>query len=416
MHTTQNIYIIEIDEEIKILTANCRRENIEEEHKIVYDDFNIIWDTSLDSELIEFMKAKLDEKFDGFSTLLEEVDLEELKTYIESLNDSFVNIKRCLKKDSILSSFLSDTWVSKEAQRPKPGVEMFIPTRSGLNPKNLQLRKPPTIWNLNSNGPNEVKPMDEGMGDLSGYDPCGSTYQNFENLVKEETLYIYFNKHFNKVIVLESELTNEIFPELHQVRKLTGPVGSYDELKEALASNYFFNIEQLEGFIKFYDNKKPEDITHSKIKKFINDYFTLSNDIKNKIKFTALFNKICNLMSLKDKDKKKQLKQLLPQVLKDIGLNKKRYSDGNYWYGIKEKSIKQPDNYALEELYQKEKMERKFGNPKKEKREMVIIDEDDKKDPLLENTELLKKIVKLLKETKDSDKTESFEILNESQK
>ena len=45
------------------------------------------------------------------------------------------------------------------------------------------------------------------------------------------------------------------------------------------------------------------------------------------------------MIDINDNNSKKVLKQMLPRILKNMKLNKKRYKDGNYWYGIKLKPL-----------------------------------------------------------------------------
>lgn len=74
----------------------------------------------------------------------------------------------------------------------------------------------------------------------------------------------------------------------------------------------------------------------NKIRIFINNNFTIDNNVENRMKSSALYDKIIDSGILKH-DTISSFKIRLAKYLQNMGLEKKRYSDGIYYYGIKSK-------------------------------------------------------------------------------
>jgi hypothetical protein len=76
------------------------------------------------------------------------------------------------------------------------------------------------------------------------------------------------------------------------------------------------------------------------------------------MKFTDIYDKILSISSVNSINlgvDKSQLKNNLPLILKNMGLEKKRYSDGIYWYGLVWKKDVNEDKLDISK--QKDKME-----------------------------------------------------------
>lgn len=79
----------------------------------------------------------------------------------------------------------------------------------------------------------------------------------------------------------------------------------------------------------------------NQVKKFLNSKYVVNDDINYKMKASTLYDIIINSRAIKiDNDKMAGFRTRLSKYLKDLGLQKKRYNDGFYYYGIVEK---QPD-------------------------------------------------------------------------
>lgn len=109
-----------------------------------------------------------------------------------------------------------------------------------------------------------------------------------------------------------------------------------DEINQALLST--------SSFIEFIKNKQNNDeplLEEDKsVKKYLRKYFEISNDINKKMKASALYDTITRSDLCKiDKPKMSGFRNRLSTYLKDLGLQKKRYNDGYYYYGIVAKDL-----------------------------------------------------------------------------
>ena len=348
-NSMMHAYLVEIEEELKFFVTTMAQQKVQELHEKVYTDCNILWVTSNISQftkefILNYLKQDED---DGFYQSLEGVDLTEFQKVIEDVNGSLVGFK------SFFNGIIKEPQVNIYPTETSfdIGKKVYVSTRNG-DPleKNLGLRKVPSIWNTPSSleeidnlehpvrvSTVEVQPFDE-FNDL--YSCVGDSsilgYASVEPVKYQ--CYVYYNKHFNKVVALKNKINTSIFAELQFVTNIEGNEDDIVNLQETLEKNYFFNIDQLEVFIKYYDTK-DKTISEQKVKKFMNDYFEFDDSVENRIRFTVLLNKLTGFMALTEPKDLKVVKQLLPRVLKSLNLTKKRYSDGNYWFGIKTRNL-----------------------------------------------------------------------------
>ena len=348
-----NAYLIEIDEELKFFITKKKLDDVKKLHDIIYKDYNIIWSVNY---LSEYTKQYIEKNLqnpdnDGFYSDLEGLDLDQLKHILNSLNNS-------------LSSF--QTFFKIKTLEKKEMIPDFTDVRNQTNistrigdplSKNMGLRKLPSIWNTNSFLEDKKDILDSSVNNIGSLLPYNdSSLCNLCSIAEEKhSCFIYYNKHYSKVVVLDKKIEIDIFPELKYINTIDGTEDDLINLKDALQHNLFFNVEQLEVFVKYY-NVKDKVMSEQRLRTFIEKHFNLNNKIEDKIKFTTLFNKIVELMLLKNNiQEKKKLKQLLPKVLKSLKLNKKRYKDGNYWYGIQLKEVKEVDVAKLFKNMMKER-------------------------------------------------------------
>ena len=348
-----NAYLIEIDEELKFFITKKKLDDVKKLHDIIYKDYNIIWSVNY---LSEYTKQYIEKNLqnpdnDGFYSDLEGLDLDQLKHILNSLNNSL---------SSFQTFFKIETLEEKEVIPDFPDVrdQTNISTRLG-DPlsKNMGFRKLPSIWNTNSFLEDKKDILDSSVNNIGSLLPYNdSSLCNLCSIAEEKhSCFIYYNKHYSKVVVLDKKIEIDIFPELKYINTIDGTEDDLINLKDALQHNLFFNVEQLEVFVKYY-NVKDKVMSEQRLRTFIEKHFNLNNKIEDKIKFTTLFNKIVELMLLKNNiQEKKKLKQLLPKVLKSLKLNKKRYKDGNYWYGIQLKEVKEVDVAKLFKNMMKER-------------------------------------------------------------
>jgi hypothetical protein len=129
--------------------------------------------------------------------------------------------------------------------------------------------------------------------------------------------------------------------------------------------NIFFNKKtytnkeelssKIESFKKLYDlnNKEVELTEKQKVFQYLNNMYIIDNDSNNKIGANELYSLIMNNICVLYTDKV-AFKKRLAGYLIEIGLVRKRYSDGYSYYGIKNRySNIKLDNNSIEELLKK---------------------------------------------------------------
>ena len=89
---------------------------------------------------------------------------------------------------------------------------------------------------------------------------------------------------------------------------------------------------------KHNDSNNIASSEENQVKKFLHNNYTIDDDINHKMKASTLYDIIINSNVIKiDNDKISGFRTRLSKYLKDIGLQKKRYNDGFYYFGIVEK-------------------------------------------------------------------------------
>jgi len=90
---------------------------------------------------------------------------------------------------------------------------------------------------------------------------------------------------------------------------------------------------------KYSKNNTSISTEERQVKAHITLFYEINNNIENKMKASALYDIILNSKSvLIDQSKLGGFKNRLSKYLKDLGLEKKRFNDGYYYYGIKVKN------------------------------------------------------------------------------
>jgi hypothetical protein len=166
---------------------------------------------------------------------------------------------------------------------------------------------------------------------------------------------IYYNNQFNNIFIIETAddmqlpLANQLLQEF-----------------SLLFSNCKLNMSQEERIMLCKEILVNEDDAKTKINKMINDtiidsklsidemkelitkYFTITTSLENRVKFTNIWEIITSKLKISE-PYVSYLKRQLPIILEDLKLQKKRYSDGIYWYGLLKKDIVTAAN-SLDEI------------------------------------------------------------------
>lgn len=159
-----------------------------------------------------------------------------------------------------------------------------------------------------------------------------------------QTLYI-LNPNADELAILNNNVEYG-FIKLFSLNTLSNDVikfvsNEYDKAQ-------FDNIDELNQklqvtsqYIDFSVKHSPETDTtteESIVKKYILSSFTIDNDINNKMKASVLHDTIVNSNVVTiEKSRLNGFKNRLSVYLKNLGLEKKRYNDGYYYYGIQAK-------------------------------------------------------------------------------
>jgi hypothetical protein len=155
--------------------------------------------------------------------------------------------------------------------------------------------------------------------------------------VKEESAdynAVLYNKHFNRLILCDylNIWNNNILPEFEIVKKLSNI--EYKQLlkhnKEEL-ENYdeSDNISDMSAFIDRCLSQMTTKEKEEKVLVLMKEYFSFTSSLEDKMKFSDI------LSIVNDNFVEKVSTIQLADYLKKLGLAKKRYNDGIYWYGVK---------------------------------------------------------------------------------
>lgn len=179
-----------------------------------------------------------------------------------------------------------------------------------------------------------------------------------DEIIKEETkkssvsVCILYNTLYECAIVCDitKTLQNVVkeFPEFQIMReyKELSP-SNHSILKEYFSKNMYNELEvvnkKLTAFENLYDitNTDPLEEQKTKILCYIKNYYNISNQQEKRIKVSTLLEDVEKDLNLTNSH---NLKYRFASILAELGLQKKRYSDGMYIYGIESKSVAKVNN------------------------------------------------------------------------
>lgn len=109
------------------------------------------------------------------------------------------------------------------------------------------------------------------------------------------------------------------------------------DIKELIKTNLYSNTNEIQNDIHEYIKKITDISSIEYLKRSIKNNYEITNNVKNLIQFTCIFDYIIKVIKHKEDcsdEKIKQIKYILPYVLEILGLKKKRTSKGIMWYGL----------------------------------------------------------------------------------
>ena len=165
-----------------------------------------------------------------------------------------------------------------------------------------------------------------------------------------EKVDVYQNK-YNKILVYNENSQMSFIidnPDKYDLQLLESNICGYKKYFEfendEIDSN--INITLISLFHKKYFNDEKslidkinlfkelfniDDTLKRDVKTFISCNYNITNDINDKMKASELFNEIYKFLKIEEKI---NIRNKLTNFLLDIGLKKKRYNDGIYYYGL----------------------------------------------------------------------------------
>ena len=181
--------------------------------------------------------------------------------------------------------------------------------------------------------------------DTDAQQPVVTIHENLCTRELTATHKVLYNKHFYNAILVDKFKYDLLFssdqvrgwmPEIEVISELyLKDESEVTKFSELIMHEIFYSADDLRKMINFYLSKNNTECPSiSAIRKYINANFTLDSDITNRIQFKVLFDDICTGMNINLKYHE-AIKRSLPLLLTELGLAKKRYSEGIFWYGLK---------------------------------------------------------------------------------
>lgn len=126
-------------------------------------------------------------------------------------------------------------------------------------------------------------------------------------------------------------------------------------------------IDKIESFNKLYDLKSKknsslcEELTEKdKVFRFMNNMYIINDDVGNKVGASDLYNTVMNHLCISFSEKTAFRKRLAGYFI-ELGLTRKRYTDGYSYYGVKLRygDNKKTGNISVEDIMKKRLEEKK---------------------------------------------------------
>lgn len=248
---------------------------------------------------------------------------------------------------------------------------------------------------LSSNTSNEITGFD--MHSRFGED-YASVDPNFD---MNRTMDIWYNKMFMTGFITEWEIFLKNFNITTEQLKALGYFKEISKYKNVDINGTvikeleeLFNTELFNNDVEFKENvdciltrSNKQCPNLAKIKQYIQEHYTLDNNVENRIQFTNLLNDVMRSMNV-GVEFTEMMKKSLPLVLAELNLNKKRYASGFFWYGMVKKdsninsnssrvyiSSKEELN-ALREDIEKKKTNKTYEDLVKERKMQFVNDKE----------------------------------------
>ena len=175
--------------------------------------------------------------------------------------------------------------------------------------------------------------IDNDLSKKSIFTLCYKVNQIEQNI--KNNINIYYNNYFNDIIITNL-VKPDIFNEFTLIYNGYCDKEQIDELI-SLQDNLFNNIEVAKYNINKIINKNiiTTKLSIFELKELIHKYFYIDNK-ENKIKFSDIWLLLLSKQNINEENKV-IIKKQLPKALEEMGLAKKRLTNGIYWFGLVQK-------------------------------------------------------------------------------
>jgi hypothetical protein len=157
--------------------------------------------------------------------------------------------------------------------------------------------------------------------------------------------YIYYNNLFQDAVITSSGLIMNHFPELQFVKIIRNDNNQYDQIFDFVSNNRFNSYEQCITMIDTFNNDLM--ITETTIEKWITNNYNITNFREDRIKSSVLTQLF---LETEDYKNSTSANKIMAKTLTKLGIKKKRYNDGIYWYGLINKTDDIPVYNQLQDV------------------------------------------------------------------
>jgi hypothetical protein len=166
--------------------------------------------------------------------------------------------------------------------------------------------------------------------------------------------YILLNNIYNITLVVEDDLN--IIPEICKEFLEFEIMGQFIDIFDIPLKQFFHKksftreelVKKIESFKNLYNMDLHTLTEKEKVFNFLKNYYILNTDPNNKISASELYNNISNNLLISYTELS-AFKKRLAGYLIELGLVKKRYSEGFFYYGIKNR-FEDKENLSVDEI------------------------------------------------------------------
>ena len=149
---------------------------------------------------------------------------------------------------------------------------------------------------------------------------------------------VVIEKHLYETVITDTE-TERYIPEIEVVREIVlSNEFSLNECRALLSKQIYYTKSDINKDLDYFMNKSTGDYPSlENIRQYIQQAYELDNNCENRIQFKNLCDDIFLNLNVAKKYHE-CVKRSLPMIFAGLGLEKKRYSEGVFWFGIKRRT------------------------------------------------------------------------------